>query len=255
MAKKARIWKPNGKSVKANDVYSKIPFFCDNNGCDASMIIVSMGDASAHFRSKSKLAHKFPICVRNDIEFDSDKYNKDLFKLNDFKNNLLNVGEGLNIHKGTGGGGRVGTGSKIAPNTLKEIYAAYIESLSSGEDTIGDCKYSDFMRCKENYTEFLSNPNGFFIVETSYYHKIKEEHAIIFNVPVFEPKNPVYHVKVSFTNADDFWNVYNHHKKLKKPYLSIMLIAAEWVATKNNLDYIAECKVTKSSQHAYITID
>ena len=56
-------------------------------------------------------------------------------------------------------------------------------------------------------------------------------------------------------NSNDFWRVYEHHKKLKKPYLSIMLIAAEWVAVIGNPDYIAECTVTKSSQHTYITLD
>lgn len=35
MAKRARIFKPNGKSVKANEVYRKMPFFCDVEGCNA----------------------------------------------------------------------------------------------------------------------------------------------------------------------------------------------------------------------------
>ena len=34
MAKRARIFKPNGKSVKANEVYRKMPFFCDVEGCN-----------------------------------------------------------------------------------------------------------------------------------------------------------------------------------------------------------------------------
>ena len=78
---------------------------------------------------------------------------------------------------------------------------------------------------------------------------------ILFNVPMFNLETPTYHVKVNFTNSNDFWRVYEHHKKLKKPYLSIMLIAAEWVAVIGNPDYIAECTVTKSSQHTYITLD
>lgn len=28
MAEKARIWKPNGKSVNARDVHRKIPYIC-----------------------------------------------------------------------------------------------------------------------------------------------------------------------------------------------------------------------------------
>lgn len=254
MAAKARMFKPNGKPVEASEVFSKIPFFCNTENCDAQMLIVSMGENSAHFRSKSKLDHKFPICIRNDIEFNPDKYNKNLFQLNNFKNKMLNISEKNNIHKGSGGGGSVGTDSRISPDTLKSVYAAYIESLSSGEDTIGDCKYSDFMRCKENYIDFISNPYGFFVVETSYYYAIKNESALLLNVPMFTPKSPAYHVKVHFTDRNDFDRVYKHHEKLKKPYLCIMLIAAEWIPVKDNPKYIAECTITKSSQHAYIAL-
>lgn len=254
MAKKARIWTPNGKSVNANEVYSKIPFFCDTEGCDAPMSIVSIGEDSAHFRSKSICDHKFSICVRNDIEFDTDKYDKSLFIFSDFKHRLLNGLKMANIHKVSGYGGHVGTGSRIAPDTLKTIYEAYVESLRSGNDNFGDCKFSDFMRCKENYTDFISNPHGFYLVEASYYHKVKDEYAILFNIPMFNPKIQSSHVKVNFLNINDFWRVYNHHKKLKKAFLCIMLIAAEWTPVVGNPDYIAECTLTKSNQHTYISL-
>lgn len=253
MAKKARIWKPDGKSITAREVYSKIPFYCDTDNCDAPMLIISMGEDFAHFRSKSQFDHKFSVCLRNDIDFKTDKYNKNLFRLNRFKDKMLGALEKTNIHSGSGGGGTVGTDSRIAPYTLKSIYAAYVESLSSGEETIGDCKYSDFMRCKENYMDFIANPSGFFIVEASYYHKVKDEFALLLNVPMFDSKTPNYHVKVNFTNTEDFWRVYNHHKKLKKSYLSIMLVAAEWISVTGNPDYIAECTIIKSTQHTYIT--
>ena len=53
------------------------------------MVIVSMGEDSAHFRSKSKGAHRFPECIRNDIIFNTDRYSKRLFKLNSFKERVL----------------------------------------------------------------------------------------------------------------------------------------------------------------------
>lgn len=90
------------------------------------------------------------------------------------------------------------------------------------------------------------------MVECSFYHKVKDEMGLLLNVPVFHPKTPVYHVKVKFTNSDDFWRVYRHHKKLTKSYLNIILIAAEWIPVTGNAEYIAECTVTKSSQHTYI---
>lgn len=256
MAKKARIGQPNGKTVKADEVHCKAPFFCDTDNCDAPMIIVSMGEKSAYFRSKSISDHKFSICVRNDIEFNADKYDKDLFKLEKFKSMILGSYERPDIHNGSGHGGTVGSGSKIAPDTLKSIYAAYIESLSSGIDIIGNSNFSAFMRCKENYTAFVLNPSGFFVVEGTYYHKVKDEFAILLNVPMFNPrKKQTYHVKVSFKNKNDFWRVFDHHNKLQKSYLSVMLVAAEWVAVTDNLDYFAECTISKSSQHTYISLD
>lgn len=72
---------------------------------------------------------------------------------------------------------------------------------------------------------------------------------------MYNPQTQSFHVKVNFTNRNDFWRVYNHHKKLKKAYLSIMLLAAEWKAVKGNADYIAECTISKSSQHTYISLD
>ena len=78
------------------------------------MVIVSMGEDSAHFRSKSKGAHRFPECIRNDIIFNTDRYSKRLFKLNSFKERVLSSGsEKINIHHGTCGGGNVGTGSEV----------------------------------------------------------------------------------------------------------------------------------------------
>ncbi len=65
------------------------------------MVIVSMGEDFAHFRSKSKGAHRFPECIRNDIIFNTDRYSKRLFKLNSFKERVLSSGsEKINIHNG-----------------------------------------------------------------------------------------------------------------------------------------------------------
>ena len=78
------------------------------------MVIVSMGEDFAHFRSKSKGAYRFPECIRNDIIFNTDRYSKRLFKLNSFKERVLSSGsEKINIHNGSGGGRNVGTGSKL----------------------------------------------------------------------------------------------------------------------------------------------
>ena len=254
MAKFARIWKPNGKSVLATSVYSKIPFYCNNDNCDAEMVIVSMGEATAHFRSKSASAHKFTSCLRNDINFESDKYDKNLFSFNKFKDKMLNQDE-VNIHEGQGGGGSIGNNKRIAPYTLKSIYAAYLESLVSGDDSFGDSCFSDFMRCKENYLDFISNPDGFYIVEGSYFYKIPNENAFVLNVPMFTPGVTTYHVRVNFANDKDASRFAKHHFKLgKKKYMSIVLIASEWHQVNGSPDYMAECTISKTSQHKYISI-
>mgnify|MGYP006875990889 CR=1 FL=1 len=48
---------------------------------------------------------------------------KDFFKLNSFKERVLSSGsEKINIHNGSGGGGNVGTGSELQPDTTKVNY-------------------------------------------------------------------------------------------------------------------------------------
>lgn len=258
MAKKARVKTPTGRSIFATDVYSKdVRFYCDTEGCNAEMVIVSMGEATAHFRSKHISDHIALDCIRNDIEFDSDKYDKSLFSLDSFKSKILSSYESVNIHAGHGGGGMVGTGSKIAPNTLKSIYAAYLDSKDSGIDTIGDCKFSDFIRCRENHMDFVANPNGFYVLETSIFRRVEGETSFILNVPPLEAGKHIkpYHVKAIFTNEKDFETVKKHIEKLKHHYFYPMLFATEWKAVFNNPNYIAEGVISKRTQHTYLALE
>ena len=256
MASIARMWQPSGKPVDAINVYSKIPFYCDNEGCTAKMTIVSMGNPSAHFRSIRRADHAYAECLRNDVLYDKDTYDNDRFVYDEFKNRIMLGTDSAREHGHIGGrGGKVGTGSRIPPMTLKTIYASYIDALSDPNAPIGDSEFKDFMRCKENYMDFVINPAGFFVVETTFYHKVKDELAFLLNVPMFKKGEKCYHVKVNFSNKADFSRVYKHYLNIKSPYLNIMLVANEWEKVDNNSDYIAECTITKASQHAYITCD
>lgn len=42
MAPKARILIPDGKTVKASEVYKKVNFYCNTDNCNAPVLIVSM---------------------------------------------------------------------------------------------------------------------------------------------------------------------------------------------------------------------
>ncbi len=248
MAKYARELYPNGKTVRATDVYRKTSFYCNNEGCSAEMYIVSMGSPSAHFKSKAKREHRFTKCIRSDVIYNTDKYDNNLFQYDTFKIRMLKSSEKKNHDKHNFS---VGSGSRIAPHTLKSLYASYINSLDSGNDAIGDSNFSHFMCCRENCDIFLSNPNGFFVVETSFYHKVKDELAFILNVPIYEPNRRNAHIKVVFNNETDFCKVYKHYRSLKNYYKSIFLVAGEFKSVDNQ-NYIAECTIYKSSQHAYI---
>lgn len=253
MAPIARMWNPSGKQVKATDVYSKIPFYCNNEGCTAKMTIVSMGDASAHFRSKRRADHSYAECLREDVVYNKDTYDDDKFLYSEFKERMMRGNDNPREHGHIdGGGGAVGSGSRIPPMTLKTIYASYIDAMSNPSARIGDSSFGEFMRCKENYMDFVMNPEGFYVVETTCFHKVKDELAFLLNIPMYKPGQKCYHVKVNFTNKNDFWNVHKHYKSLRPKYLGIMLVANEWKKVDGNPDYFAECTITKASQHAYI---
>ena len=254
MASVARMWHPSGKQVDAKSVYSKIPFYCNNEGCTAKMIIVSLGNSSAHFRSFRRADHAYAECLRNDVIYDTDTYDNDKFVYDEFRDRIMRGTNSKREHGHFGGkGGKVGTGSRIPPMTLKAIYASYIDALSNQNTSIGDSEYKVFMRCKENYMDFVMNPEGFFVVETTFFHKVKDELAFILNVPMYKNGEKCFHVKVNFRDKADFWRVYKHYINTKPAYLNIMLVANEWKKVDNNSDYFAECTITKSSQHAYIS--
>ena len=254
MASMARVGSPSGKRIKAVDVCSKVSFYCDNEGCSARMSIVSMGSPSAHFRSVSRADHAYAECLRNDVLYNKDIYDNKRFKYSDFKERIMHGADSSREHGHVDGkGGRVGSGSRIPPMTLKAVYAAYIDSLSDPNAPIGDSRFQDFMRCKENYADFILNPEGFFVVETTFYHKVKDETAFILNIPMFKKGEVCHHIKASFADKIDFRRVYNHYVNAKPAYLNIMLVANEWVRVEDNPDYIAECTITKSSQHTYIS--
>lgn len=256
MANKARIEYSEGKLIYATDVTDKNKhYYCNTKGCTAEMIIVSMGNADAHFRSKHVKDHKYSDCVRNSIVFNPDKYDKNLFSLNSFKSRILGLTQSLNIHRGKGGGGKIGSSSKIAPNTLKSIYAAYLSSLESEDDTFGDCKFSDFMRCKENYKDFVANPDGFYIVEGTYYFADTDKGYLLINIPDFVYGVTTAHARVNFSNLHELERLNNYICSLDKKYHCKILVAAEWTKTTVSAKYMAECMVTKRTQYLCLGLD
>ena len=127
MAKYARLGFPGGTRKAASEIFSRnAKLYCDNDGCSAPMVIVSMSEDSAHFRSKKRSDHRYPICLRSDVVFNPDDYDEGLFDIGSFASSVLSGGTPRGPYGG-GGGGSVGRGRSIAIGTIRQLYAAMLD--------------------------------------------------------------------------------------------------------------------------------
>ncbi len=252
MASKARLNYPNGGLIAASEAFrGGASFYCQFDGCNAEMILVSSGDTRAHFRSKHQTDHRFSYCLRQDIVFDSDRYDPNLFHIQNLINNLMNGVENANIHgHNHHGGGVVGYGHRIPVNTLKAFYGAYLSVGING--TYGDCCMNDYICGYDNYHLFENGIEGFKVVELTYYYAVPEDHAIVFNFPAYDMnrETPLY-VKVFFDDERDRFDMVKHCKKLSCPWFKTLVIADDWTPVANE-KWMATCTVHHRTQHVYI---
>lgn len=248
MASEANRNHPDGPPTSARDVYSrKAKFFCKQPGCSARMLIVSMGEDNAYFRSANIEEHEFPYCLRRDIIFHPDDYNEELFRINEFINTILSGKTAPDIHHGHGGGGVVGGNRDIPISTLKGFYAACLHAGIDGR--YGDCNVADVLCGFDNFAECRNGFTGFKVVELTYYYAIKDECAIVFNFPFYQGAS-IPHVKVFFENDQDRLRIVSHYKKLKRFWIDPIVIAGNWEESSDP-DFIAVCTVRKKTQHVY----
>lgn len=255
MADRACIYDPNGQLVYAghDDFDKAASFYCQYQGCNARMHIVSPNNSQEHFRSYHISDHAFSYCIRQDVVFYPDKYDEKLFRVNYFFHDLLHTDkEEQNIHNGHHSGGNVGHNQGIPIRTLKTIYAAMLHVGIGG--TYGDMVVDDYLCCADNYTKYRNGFTGNKIVELTYARKVygRGIRDIEFCYPYYNGKIST-KVLVHFKQDKDFWHVYDHYKgKLgKQVELEPLIIAAVWRKPASSA-YIAECDIERPKQHVYV---
>ncbi len=255
MANTARINTPNGQQVTiGRDIFDRSAnFFCQYLGCGARMHVVNAYNPHEHFRSYRIDDHAFSYCVRNDLEFHPDRYDQNLFRINDFMNRFLHdPAEPADIRRGSHSSGAIGNNQNIPIRTLKTLYMAMVHAGVHG--TYGDMTVNDYLCCHENYAQYQTGFTGFKIVELTYAHKVQGigVRDVVFNYPYRDNQHQT-QVLVHFNKEDDFWNVYNHYKQMinSSTNLNPLIIGAVWQPSRDPA-YIAACEINYSRQHVYL---
>ena len=255
MSLTACIYHANGRrvTVRKDNFDRKASFYCQYDGCNAPMHIVSPYNSSEHFSSYRKSDHMFPYCVRQDLNFNPAIYDESRFHIADFFRALIHsdIDEAdEDSHLGSGNGSS--HNSLIAIRTLKTLYSAMLHIGING--SYGDMSVNDYLCCFENYNRYQRGFTGSKIVELTYARKVHGTgiRDIEFNYP-FRDQNHHTKVLIRFKIEKDFWNVYNHYRKMidNNSELNPIIIAGIWRAS-NNPEYIAECDINSSKQHIYV---
>lgn len=225
-------------------------FKCCTEGCSAIMKLVSASERNgAHFRSKEKRKHISVQCVRNSITFNPSEYDESIFDLNFAFDSMM--GNTSHINRGNTGSrrGSVGGSKHLRICTLPMLYSMCISRDKN--DTYNGILINDLLVDGENFEKYKEGIEGHKIVETSYFHKIKDEFALRMNYPV-NNRGISSWVKISFKDKKLFWDQFN---KLKKSmHVEPIIIAGDWKKVDDNTDYHSECIIYNEKQIHYIKI-
>lgn len=252
MANSACIENPNGTIVNAKKLtleQTKKCFFCRTKECTAKMILVSRMTDRAHFRSHRIGDHKFDKCIVDSLNFDKSAYSEEAFDLDYAIEYIVGQGKSINIHNNNRVERRtnvrdinIGGSSNMPIRTLKELYAQCLDTGVGG--TYGGVAVNDMLACRRNFEIHRNGFEGFKIVEVTYYKKVYNEPALLFNYPYYDRGvNTV--VRVNFLDSQKAWNYYNKFKGSN--HREPMVIAGIWEKC-NNSEAICECVFYRRNQ-------
>lgn len=240
--------KKEAKDCGINDVGQR--FKCCTEGCPAIMVLYSASQTrAAHFKSKDKKQHISVKCVRNSITFNQSEYDESKFDLNFAFDSMM--GNTSHINRGNTGSrrGSVGGSKHLRICTLPVLYAMCISRNKN--DTYNGILINDLLVDAENSEEYKEGIEGYKIVETSYYHKIKDEFALRMNYPI-NNRGINSWVKISFNDRKLFWEQYD---KLKDSmHIEPIIIAGDWKKVDDNSKYHSECIIYNEKQIHYVKI-
>jgi len=250
MPYEARINMETEATIMAGDVTrdeQHNTFYCITPNCKAEMTLVNMGNIEeAYFRRKpSSPAHISAKCVRCGIRFDRTRYDETKFTTKGLFDWVLS--QPTESHKGKTGTktGKRG-GKTLGFRSLGNIYrlcASMDKSDIYNGVTIGDI-FADY----ENATRYINNLEGNLIVEVTYYCKLHNELALLFNYPSdFKTTHNI--VRVDFQNTKSFWDYYKIlNRSRKSKHTEPIVIAGVWKKIENNPNYQAQCTIISTRQ-------
>ena len=224
-------------------------FICCTPSCNAEMILVGAGTGNAYFRSKNIKKHISNQCIKNSITFNPSKYDENYFDLNFAFESMLGLNHSIRtIDRGITGikKGNVGGSKKLRIHTLPLLYAMCLSVGKSG--FYNKISINELLADNENYNKYYNGIEGYRIVETSMYHKVKDEFAFIMNYPA-ENFGLNSWVKIIFQSKDIFWKQYD---KLKNSnHIEPIIIAGNWEIVKDTSDYHSQCIIYTEDQIYY----
>ena len=138
-------------------------------------------------------------------------------------------------------------GNCQAIRSLKSIYNMCVNHNKS--DFYNGVKIGSFFADEENYKIYDSNLEGYVIVECSFYKKVYNESALLFNYPA-DFKKPHNIVRVDFDSEDICWNYYRKYKGCH--HTEPIVIAGNWTRIIGNSDYQATCKFYSDRQIYFV---
>lgn len=219
-------------------------FYCVTSDCDAVMKVVNVGNIEeAYFRRlPSSPYHISANCMRCGITFDKTKYVERKFTMQRFVDWVFS--EPNSNHKGTTGTNRkkVGGGS-MGFRSLRRIYEMCVALGKNGR--YNGILIDDIFADEENYARYNSNLNGFLVVECSYYKKIYEENALLFNYST-NFKKPHIIVRMNFADEESCWKYYKKFKGCH--HTEPIAIAGIWRPTSGISEAQFECDYVSSRQ-------
>lgn len=110
-------------------------------------------------------------------------------------------------------------------------------------------KIGSFFADEANYKVYDGNLEGYVIVECSFFKKVYNEPALLFNYPT-DFKKPHNIIRLNFDKEDTCWNYYHKYKGCH--HTEPIVIAGNWVKSIGNSDYQSACQFYSDRQIYFI---
>lgn len=229
-------------------------FKCINPNCKVRMSLRNSAQGGFNFSSYRNQA-SFHIdansCIRNSLVFTASDYSEQRFNRERFFDNLINGTSNSpagRANKSSSVDNVIQTNPRRAIRGLSSFYRMVISKNRA--DMYNNYRIGDMFCDTENYQEFIDNPNGYRVLECSYYYDFYKEKAFCLNFPMDSRMSGGKHVRIDIEDRNYFFEI----RKLLKDsrHIEPLIIAGLWEKCDDSSIYIATCKIKSRRQIAYI---